>query len=439
MFQDGASGCCRRPPVLRALELDCRPHTALEAVRLCSLTSCTSLDEGADHAAYELGARLRRGVLGAEPLRDGRALVGEPIQRADGIGHDLGGDRAHVVVGHLRRLARPRRPGRSAAAALAVHLSLQRISLRRRCRGRRGRCHGLHTRPGRRRRPSHYPPRRRRRHLPRPLRRRQPRRPCRRLLLRLALGLLLRLQQPAAPGPRVCAHAALPHLAWSRRECHLERSQHTACDGRPQRRLRPLYSRCGGLGRGGGRQGGRSWLRRFARLVACGDGAACLLLLLGLLRAGLPLGLLCLLLGQQLLHRRIRPRRLRRLHRLHVLPDELRDSRLAVEFGPLQGGLTVLVEQLGVGLGAQQGLHARLFPSGSGHHQGGGVVDVLQVRVSRVLQQEEQDGGVAVARSTHECGVSEAAWQVNARALIQQLPHDLQVAVGCGGMQQGGR
>ena len=31
-----------------------RPYTALEAVRLCSLTSCTSLDEGEDHAAYEV-------------------------------------------------------------------------------------------------------------------------------------------------------------------------------------------------------------------------------------------------------------------------------------------------------------------------------------------------------------------------------------------------
>ena len=54
---------------------------------LLFLKSCTSLAEGADHAAkavvrdeslaLQLGARLRRGVLGAEPLRDGRALVGD--------------------------------------------------------------------------------------------------------------------------------------------------------------------------------------------------------------------------------------------------------------------------------------------------------------------------------------------------------------------------
>jgi hypothetical protein len=53
-----------------------------------------------------------------------------------------------------------------------------------------------------------------------------------------------------------------------------------------------------------------------------------------------------------------------------------------------------------------------------------------------VLQQEAQDGEAADARSSHERGVTEAGWQVDARASLQQLPHHLQVVVGCGGMQQ---
>eukprot|EP00964_Phaeocystis_antarctica_P126344 scaffold90061_cov66-Phaeocystis_antarctica.AAC.10 len=237
----------RRPPAPPALKL----VGAHEVVR----------DE---RLVLQLGARLRRGVLGAEPLCDGRALVGETVRRADGVGHDLGGDRAHVVVGHLHCLARPRRAGRSAAAAPAVHRSLQRVGLRRRCRCRRRRCrcrrrrcHGLPTRPGCCRRASHSLHRLPRCHRLHPLRRHQPRRLRRRLLLRLTLGLLLRLQQPAAPGPRLCSHATLPHLAWRRSERRLERRQPTACDGSPQRRLRPLCSRRGGLGRGGGRRGGR--------------------------------------------------------------------------------------------------------------------------------------------------------------------------------------
>eukprot|EP00964_Phaeocystis_antarctica_P072117 scaffold44064_cov70-Phaeocystis_antarctica.AAC.6 len=96
------------------------------------------LSEAADHAAeaeirderlaLQRGARDRRGVLGAQPLCDGRALVGEAIQRADWVGHDLGGDRANVVVRHLHCLARFRRAGRPAVAAPAAvsHRSLQR-------------------------------------------------------------------------------------------------------------------------------------------------------------------------------------------------------------------------------------------------------------------------------------------------------------------------
>ena len=72
-----------------------------------------------------------------------------------------------------------------------------------------------------------------------------------------------------------------------------------------------------------------------------------------------------------------------------VLPDELRDGRVELHLSPLQGGVTVLVDQLSVGLGTQQRLHARLVPSVSGHHQGGGALDVLLVGVGGVLQQYE--------------------------------------------------
>eukprot|EP00964_Phaeocystis_antarctica_P077653 scaffold48221_cov51-Phaeocystis_antarctica.AAC.7 len=109
--------------------------------------------------ALQHGACERRGVLGAEPLCDGRALVGEAVHRADGVGHDLGGDRAHVVVGHLRCPARLRRAGRPAAAALAAfdHRSLQRIGFRRCHRRCRHRCHGCLTRLGHRCRPRPNP------------------------------------------------------------------------------------------------------------------------------------------------------------------------------------------------------------------------------------------------------------------------------------------
>ena len=66
------------------------------------------------------------------------------------------------------------------------------------------------------------------------------------------------------------------------------------------------------------------------------------------------------------------------LRRRGVLPDELCDGRVAVALGQLQGGAAVLdVDQLGVGLGSQQGLHARLVPFGSSCHQGGEAVGVL--------------------------------------------------------------
>eukprot|EP00964_Phaeocystis_antarctica_P038556 scaffold22058_cov73-Phaeocystis_antarctica.AAC.1 len=87
-----------------------------------------------------------------------------------------------------------------------------------------------------------------------------------------------------------------------------------------------------------------------------------------------------------------------------VLPEELRDGRVALHLSPVQGGTAFDVEQLGAGLGSQQGLHARLVPSGSGPHKSSVAVDVLQV---------------------------------DARSTPQQLPHHLQVAVACGGVQQG--
>eukprot|EP00964_Phaeocystis_antarctica_P072205 scaffold44129_cov61-Phaeocystis_antarctica.AAC.4 len=49
---------------------------------------------------------------------------------------------------------------------------------------------------------------------------------------------------------------------------------------------------------------------------------------------------------------------------------------------------------------------------------------------------QEHDGEAAVVRSNHQRGEPEAARQVYARASLQQLPHHLQVAVGCGGVQQ---
>ena len=45
---------------------------------------------------------------------------------------------------------------------------------------------------------------------------------------------------------------------------------------------------------------------------------------------------------------------------------------------------------LGVSLGSQQGLHARLLTSAGGQHQGGSAFVGLQVKVGRLLQQEEQ-------------------------------------------------
>eukprot|EP00964_Phaeocystis_antarctica_P110436 scaffold74795_cov63-Phaeocystis_antarctica.AAC.2 len=108
-----------------------------------------------------------------------------------------------------------------------------------------------------------------------------------------------------------------------------------------------------------------------------------------------------------------------------VLPEELRDGRVALHLSPVQGGAAVDVEQLGVGLGSQQGLHTRLLPSGSSPHQGGVAVDVLQ------------DREVAVARSIYERGGTKVGLQVDICSSLQQLPHHLQVAVACGGVQQG--
>ena len=65
----------------------------------------------------------------------------------------------------------------------------------------------------------------------------------------------------------------------------------------------------------------------------------------------------------------------------------------------------------------------------SGLHQGGDAFVVLQVRVGRVLQEDEQDGEAAVVRSTHERGEAEAGLQVDARAPLQQLLHDRQMVV----------
>ena len=108
-----------------------------------------------------------------------------------------------------------------------------------------------------------------------------------------------------------------------------------------------------------------------------------------------------------------------RLRRRGVLPDELRDGRVALVLGPLQSGVAAFGGQLGVGLGAQQGLHARLVRLASGIHQGGVAVDVLQVGVGRVLQEEEQDGEVVAERSNHERGVAGVRHRVSPRVLSQ--------------------
>ena len=120
-----------------------------------------------------------------------------------------------------------------------------------------------------------------------------------------------------------------------------------------------------------------------------------------------------------------------------MLPDELRGGCVALGLGVLQRGAAASAEQLGVGLGSQQGPHACLFPLVSGLHQGGPTIIVLQVRVGRVLQENEQERVVAEACSIHERSAAEGVSQVDARASLQQLPHDLQLVVVRGGMQKG--
>ena len=92
---------------------------------------------------------------------------------------------------------------------------------------------------------------------------------------------------------------------------------------------------------------------------------------------------------------------------------------------------------IGVGLGSEQRLHARLLPFTSGQHHGGEALVGQQVGVGRVLQEHEHDGEVAVARCVHERGEAEADLQVDARAPLQQLPHHRQVVVECGSVQEG--
>eukprot|EP00964_Phaeocystis_antarctica_P055097 scaffold32394_cov59-Phaeocystis_antarctica.AAC.1 len=112
-------------------------------------------------------------------------------------------------------------------------------------------------------------------------------------------------------------------------------------------------------------------------------------------------------------------------------------GRVALLFGPPQGGVALSIEQLGVGLGSQQRLHAWHLPSASGLHEGGDTAPGLQVRVGRVLQEDAQDGEVAVVRSSHERRVAKAALQVDTRTSFQQHRDDLKVAVACGGVQEG--
>eukprot|EP00964_Phaeocystis_antarctica_P026040 scaffold14647_cov60-Phaeocystis_antarctica.AAC.4 len=93
-----------------------------------------------------------------------------------------------------------------------------------------------------------------------------------------------------------------------------------------------------------------------------------------------------------------------------------------------------------------------LMPSLSSS-SGGVAVDILRVRVGRVLQQDDHDGGVGVdaraslqqlphdvqiagGRSSHERGASDAGSQVDARASIQQHLQHLQLFARHGDVHQ---
>mmetsp|Transcript_6471 Transcript_6471/g.15997 ORF Transcript_6471/g.15997 Transcript_6471/m.15997 type:complete len:214 (-) Transcript_6471:259-900(-) len=210
-----------------------RQHASSAILFVALLRAPASLVEVLDEAAeavardellaLELDARRGRGVVGLEPLLDGAALVRMAVGRVDGVGHDLGGDRAKVVVWHLHCLPRRRRRRRPVDASITAngHYLLQRVDYRRRrcrfllpfCRRRR-RGNGLLTRLGRRRDLHHL----QRSSFLHPLRFRQPGRLCSCLLPRLALGRLLppHLQLILANVPFLRGHASLPHLAWHR-------------------------------------------------------------------------------------------------------------------------------------------------------------------------------------------------------------------------------
>ena len=51
-----------------------------------------------------------------------------------------------------------------------------------------------------------------------------------------------------------------------------------------------------------------------------------------------------------------------------MLPDELRDGRVAISLGVLQSGAAFDIEQFCVGIDLQQGLHACFLPVGGGNH-----------------------------------------------------------------------
>ena len=78
------------------------------------------------------------------------------------------------------------------------------------------------------------------------------------------------------------------------------------------------------------------------------------------------------------------------------------------------------------------------MPSASGQHEGGDTAPGLQVRVGRVLQEDAQDGEVAVVRGSHERGVAKAA-----SILLLLLQHsanpDLQSGGGVTALMQAAR
>eukprot|EP00964_Phaeocystis_antarctica_P019301 scaffold10665_cov67-Phaeocystis_antarctica.AAC.4 len=456
------------------------------------------LNEAADDAAeaevrdeclaLQRGARARRGVVGAEPLRDGRALVGEPIRRADGVGHDLGGDRADVVVGHLQCLARQCRASRPAAAAAAAAsssasataaASAAAAAVAAASLAASRALHAAATRAASSAATSR----------------------ARSAAARLAASCFASASASASAfaarlaascfasrWASCCASSSLSHRArasapkppsrtWRGTVASAASSAASLPPAMAARSAASAGSAADAAGWGAAEGGGAgaaacgapfgsspaasAWPAFFFFLdffeetcpLACSAAspassssiaASARAASAASARAAHAACVACIACGAKMA---IAPSTTESTiqdqasgttaHKATPRPSERHDAccrmSSAVAVWPLS---SASCRALSVGPGSQQGPHARLVPLVSDLHQGGGVVDVLQVRVGRVLQQNEHGGEVAVVRSSHERGAAEAAWQVDARASLQQLPHHLQLAVARGGVQQ---